>query len=427
MRFRDRKEAGRRLAERLTHLRDEHPVVVGLPRGGVPVAAEIARSLDATLDIVLVRKVGAPNRPELAAGAVGEDGVTVQNRSVLRELGLTWEDMSTQVNREREEVRRRATTLRPARPRADLRGRTVIVVDDGIATGSTVVAAVRVVRDLGAARIVLAVPVAPADAVQRLAALVDELVCVHAPARFLAVGQWFQDFKQVSDDEVRRFLAAAQTDADELVTVRLNGHTLLGHLAVPPQATGMVIFAHGSGSGRHSPRNRSVAGVLNASGLGTLLIDLLDRAEAEERGNVFDIDLLASRLAAATAVVRTDPRLAGLPIGFFGASTGAAAALCAATATDAKVLAVVSRGGRPDLADRCLAMVEVPTLLIVGDLDEQVLRVNEAARQRMRCPTELVVVPGAGHLFTEPGALEAVAQLARRWFERHLTPNAGDL
>jgi putative phosphoribosyl transferase len=205
MRFRDRADAGRVLAARLAHLREAKPVVVGLPRGGVPVAAEIASALDAELDVVLVRKIGAPDREELAVGAVGEEGVTVRNEAVLRDLGLTWEDLGEQVARERDEIRRRAAILRPG-PRPDLRRRTVIVVDDGIATGATVIAALRVLRDLGAARIVLAVPVAPPESLRALAPLTDEVVCPATPKHFSAVGQWYDDFTQVPDEQVRRLL-----------------------------------------------------------------------------------------------------------------------------------------------------------------------------------------------------------------------------
>jgi putative phosphoribosyl transferase len=193
------------LAARLTHLRTARPVVVGLPRGGVPVAAEVAAALGAGLDVVLVRKIGAPRRPELAVGAVGEDGVTVRNDVVLRDLGLTWDDVAGQVARERDEVRRRAAALRPGE-RPDLRGRTVVLVDDGIATGATVAAAIRVLRDLGAARIALAVPVAPPDSLAALAPLADEVVCPCTPRDFAAVGQWYEDFGQVPDDDVRALL-----------------------------------------------------------------------------------------------------------------------------------------------------------------------------------------------------------------------------
>lgn len=212
MRFRDRAAAGRVLADALTQLRDEEPIVLGLPRGGVPVAAEIAAALGAPLDIVLVRKIGAPSRPELAVGAVGEDGVTVRNDAVLAELGLTWDDLSGQVERERVEIERRATALRPGGPRPNLRDRTVILVDDGIATGATVVAAIRVLRRLGARRIVLAVPVAPADSLPRLREIADDVVCGLAPNRFIAVGQWYDDFAQVPDREVRALLAESTVD-----------------------------------------------------------------------------------------------------------------------------------------------------------------------------------------------------------------------
>jgi putative phosphoribosyl transferase len=213
VRFRDRVDAGRLLAQRLGHLRQHNPIVIGLPRGGVPVAAEIARELHAPLDIVLVRKVGAPHRAELAAGAVGEDGVTVQNGLVLQGLGLSWEDLSRQVRRERAEVERRAVSLRPGRERVDLAGRTVILVDDGIATGSTVVAATRVIRSQGADQVVLAVPVAPPDALERMAELTDEVICLYAPTQFFAVGQWFEDFRQVSDREVRELLRSLDSHA----------------------------------------------------------------------------------------------------------------------------------------------------------------------------------------------------------------------
>jgi putative phosphoribosyl transferase len=247
-------------------------------------------------------------------------------------------------------------------------------------------------------------------------------VCGLAPRRFLAVGQWYEDFRQVDDEEVRALLelSIADTSIDEQVTVS----GLAGELSVPPRPAGVVVFAHGSGSGRNSPRNRSVAGSLHAAGFGTLLVDLLDATEAGDRAKVFDIELLASRLRAAVGLVREDPRLAGLPVGLFGASTGAAAALRAAAAPDVKVSAVVSRGGRPDLAGDGLAAVEAPTLLIVGGRDQQVLDLNAQARSRMRCRTELSVVPGASHLFEEPGALADVARLAVDWFVENVGARA---
>jgi len=205
--------------------------------------------------------------------------------------------------------------------------------------------------------------------------------------------------------------------------VRIGPQQLCGDLTVVPAALGLVIFAHGSGSSRLSPRNRQVAGVLHGCRLATLLFDLLTEDEAGDRHNTFDIPLLASRLAQALAWQREQPDVGRLAVGLFGASTGAAAALCAAATHAASVAAVVSRGGRPDLAAGQLARVRAPTLLIVGACDTEVLALNRQAQRAMRCKTRLEVVPGATHLFAEPGALETVAHLAGHWFATHLPVN----
>jgi putative phosphoribosyl transferase len=194
-----------------------------------------------------------------------------------------------------------------------------------------------------------------------------------------------------------------------------------GRLTVPTRAAGLVVFAHGSGSSRHSPRNQYVAEVLHEAGLGTLLFDLLTPAEESDRRNVFDIGLLADRLAAAVGWLGGQPRAHGLPLGLFGASTGAAAALWAAADPGLDVHAIVSRGGRPDLAGDRLGLVRAPTLLIVGGHDDAVLELNRSAQAKLRCPNQLDVVPGATHLFGEPGTLAAAAGLARDWFARYLS------
>ncbi|MGH2723727.1 MAG: dienelactone hydrolase family protein [Actinomycetota bacterium] len=197
-----------------------------------------------------------------------------------------------------------------------------------------------------------------------------------------------------------------------------------GSLHVPDDAVGVVAFAHGTGSGRHSPRNRAVAATLGAAALATLLIDLL--TEAEEREDLrsghlrFDIGLLAERLGGAGAWLQRQPDTAALGLGFFGASTGAAAALVAAARSPQAVRAVVSRGGRPDLAGDALPEVRAPTLLIVGSLDEPVIGMNREAMSRMSAPVELRIVDGASHLFEEPGTMDQVAALARDWFAKHL-------
>lgn len=198
------------------------------------------------------------------------------------------------------------------------------------------------------------------------------------------------------------------------------GKSLPGHCRVPDEAQGIVAFVHGSGSSRHSPRNRLVADRLNASGLGTLLFDLLTEDEGTRRRNVFDIDLLADRVWNARTWLADHSELSDLAVGLFGASTGAAAALVSAAVKPEGVAAVVSRGGRVDLAGPWLDKVAAPSLFIVGELDEQVLIWNEQSARKLRCEHRIDVVPGATHLFEEPGALEKVAALASEWFATHV-------
>ena len=219
--------------------------------------------------------------------------------------------------------------------------------------------------------------------------------------------------------------ASSRTTTERTVSVPA-GHVLLpGILSVPPEPQGVVLFAHGSGSGRLSPRNRYVAEVLQKGGLATLLIDLLDEREADDRRKVFDIDLLADRLLAAAAWLKDDPTATRLPIGYFGASTGAGAALQAAARSPTSVAAIVSRGGRPDLAAAYLPDVKAPTLLVVGGFDVPVISMNEEAFEALTCLKEFIIVPGATHLFEEPGTLEQVAQHALQWFQRLLGASQG--
>ena len=209
---------------------------------------------------------------------------------------------------------------------------------------------------------------------------------------------------------------------DQPITVKREGLALDGLLGIPPKAVGLVVFAHGSGSGRFSPRNNFVARHLQQGMVATLLIDLLTPDEADDRSKVFDIDLLADRVLLAKAWLEQDTRTKGLGIGYFGASTGAGAALQAAARDPSSVRAVVSRGGRPDLAEPYLPSVTTPALLIIGGDDEPVIEMNRAAYRLLACPKRLVIVPGASHLFEEPGTLEEVAEQALIWFRQHFRP-----
>ena len=440
MLFANRDDAGRQLARGLDHLRGQPVVVLGLPRGGVPVAAQVARALGAPLDVIVVRKIGVPFQPELAMGAVGEHGVRVTDRHVIRAGAIKPEEFAAAEAHEQAAVSVRAARYRSYRPRERLTGRVAVVVDDGIATGSTARAACQIARAHGAARVVLAVPVAPPGWESRMGPDADELVCVATPAHFYAIGEFYADFSQLTDDDVITCLDLAAKERAAAAGAGLAAATaddppsqgadvqpavgtvrLAGYLTVPENAPGVVLFAHGSGSSRHSPRNRYVATVLNEAGLGTLLLDLLTPEEEADRANVFDVELLARRLADVTSWLRTQPSVGQAAIGYFGASTGAAAALWAAAEPGASIMAVVSRGGRPDLASPRLGAVTAPTLLIVGGLDTLVLDLNRDAQAQLRCENELAVVPGATHLFEEPGTLAAAAALARDWFVSHLS------
>ncbi len=351
-RFANRADAGRQLATHLTHLKGQDVVVVGLPRGGIPVADEVARALDAPLDVLVVRKLGLPFQPELAMGAIGEGGVRVVDQQLLSDAGVSADELRVVEEREHAQLESRLRRYRRGRPLVPLGARVVVVVDDGLATGSTARAACQVVRRAGAARVVLAVPVAAADSLTGFD-VADEVVTVATPHPFLAVGRFYRDFAPTSDDEVVAILDAAarrrkqslvdDADCDVEVQIPVGPVTLPGHLHAPDPARAVVVFAHGSGSSRHSPRNRFVADELYAAGLGTLLLDLLTPDEERHRTNVFDIALLGGRLGAVTSWLRARPDTGDARIGYFGASTGAAAALWAAAQPGARG----RRGGLP--------------------------------------------------------------------------------
>ena len=460
-------------------------MVLGLPRGGVPVAFEVARALGVPFDVFLVRKLGAPGQEELAMGAIASGGVVVINDEVVDGLRIPWELVESEIARERMELTRRELLYRGGRRPIEVRGRIVILVDDGLATGSTMRAAVqgpapqaagedrrrrphrgavdlpRNSRSIADACICSITP----GAVPGRRPLVSELradqrrgglrpagadrprardpaeperhcpACEPRPDRRdvtrapvsapKADRRSRPDFRRGPDSETR-------TERRSWVPARRSGHWNArrrsrpggercgGSSSLPRGTSAVVVFAHGSGSGRFSPRNQFVARVLQQSQLGTLLIDLLEDDEADDRSLVFDIGLLADRLQAASDWLTAQRETRGMRLGYFGASTGAGAALVAAARCARPVGAVVSRGGRPDLAREILPAVTCPTLLIVGGDDEAVLELNREAYALLRCPRQLEIVPGASHLFSEPGTLEEVARLAEEWFVRHL-------
>lgn len=420
-RFVNREEAGIALALHLRHLAPDC-LVLGLPRGGVPVAAEVARERGWEMGVLVARKLGLPGQRELAMGAVCEGDVTVTNDDVVARAGIDRDRIAVAAMRERETVQDRARLFRNGRPAPDVAGRIVVIVDDGLATGATAKAACKWARLHGARSVVIAVPVAPRGWERDFEELADECVSVMTPANFGAVGLWYDDFSEVTDGDVIRILATTESgEIRSSFVVRVSADTPLdADVVVPAGAAGCVVFVHGSGSSRLSPRNRHVADELNRAGLATVLFDLLTKEEESDRGNVFDIEMLATRLVSVVEWVERQEWARGLRVGLFGASTGAAAALRAAAHRPNLASAVVSRGGRPDLALADLPAVKCPVLLIVGSRDHAVMELNQQVAGRLGGPHSLLSIPGPTHLFEEPGTLDAAAHAARDFFVRHL-------
>ena len=417
--FKDRTEAGKQLGIALEYLAQPNVVVLGLPRGGVPVAFEVATHLHVPMDVLLVRKMGTPGQRELAFGAVGEGGVRVLNDDVVHDAGITDKTINEVALRESAEIERRQVSYRNGRPPLDLIGRIAIVVDDGLATGATARAACTVAKRLGAERVVLAVPVAPEGWEESFVDVTDERLSLFNSRDFGSVGYFYENFDPISDDTVKALLSySVSHEIDEEVAISVGkGQSVIAHVRAPLGAMGAVIFAHGSGSGRKSPRNVSVANAMHHAGFATVLADLL--AEDEGADQTFDITFLAQRLSSVLTWSKKHPVLGKTKLALYGASTGAAAALAVA-AEDHGVRCVISRGGRVDLATDYLESVTQPVLLLVGSRDTVVKSLNETVQRRLGDRCTLSIVEGASHLFEERGTLDQVARQSVAFLASHL-------
>jgi len=419
MHFKNRIDAGQQLGAALSHLANSNLIVLGLPRGGVPVAFEVASHLHAPLDVLIVRKLGTPANRELAFGAVGEGGVQVLNEDVVQTERLSEQAISRITTEQNSEIERRHVVYRNGRPPLNLTGKTAVVIDDGLATGATARAACMVAKRLGANRVVLAVPVAPSGWEKGFLDVTDERVSLFQSPDFGSVGYFYENFDPISDETVRALLAfSVHHQVDEEAAIDVGGHrAVMADLRAPLGATGVVVFAHGSGSGRKSPRNMRVADSMHGAGFATVLVDLLDVDDQDDR--TFDIPYLAERLTRVVEWVKKHPILGRLPLALYGASTGAAAAVVAA-ANDHDIRCVVCRGGRVDLAAEQVAELVQPVLLIVGSLDTVVLGLNKSFCEAVGSRCTMKVVEGASHLFEENGALQQVARQAIEYLTSHL-------
>jgi putative phosphoribosyl transferase len=429
VRFRDRAEAGRSLVTHLEGYRAEDPVVVALPRGGVLVGYVVARGLGAPLQLLVARRVAPPGYAEASIGAVAEGGARIVDELAVRLFQVTETQLAGAFAEATTELERRVQRYREDGV-PELEGRTVILVDDGLASGMTARAAILAIRDRRPRRLVLAAPVAAPATARALRPLVDDLVTV-ASDDFRTVGRLYHDFEQLPDEAVLELVArdaasrAGGAAVARLSEVMADGVRLRADIHIPARAAGVVLFAHGSGSSGYSARNLCLAHALRVAGLGTLLVDLLtadEQTQDLESGRMrFDIPLLARRLVGVTQWLAEETATRELRLGYLGASTGAAAALIAASERPERIAAIVSRSGRVDLARAVLSRVRAPTLLLVGGKDARVLAWNRDALARLEsAEARLEVVPGATHLFEEPGALEAVIQHTTMWFADQL-------
>ncbi len=415
MPFKNREQAAHLLAHALKPYQDQNPLVLAIPRGAAPMARIIADFLHGEMDVVLVHKIGAPFQEEFAIGSVDESGKVYLSPYAA---SVSKEYIEEEKQRQLRVIRARRVQYTKVHTPPAIEDRIVIVVDDGIATGATMMAALQSLRARRPKQLIAAVAVAPPDTIEKLKSFADKVICLEIPENFYAVGQFFTEFPQVTDEEVIQLLQ--QQGGDPLVQIPVGSVLLDGNLTIPSGAKGIVIFSHGSGSSRLSPRNQYVAKVLQEAKIGTLLFDLLTPNEDLNYETRFDIPLLTERLIKATDWVLHQKNIQHLPLGYFGASTGAASALMAAAELGSDIRSVVSRGGRPDLAMQKLSQVVSPTLLIVGGDDDVVIELNQQAFEQLTVEKKLAIVPGATHLFEEAGTLEQVAQLAQAWFSQYL-------
>jgi putative phosphoribosyl transferase len=428
--FRDRAEAGRALAAELAPLISGPCVVAAIPRGGVAVALPIVERLRVPLTVAYARKLTAPFAPEFAFGALDEDAQTVLDPGAVASLGLGPEEMEQAKARVWAEIQRRMTLYRVPPLAHHLPGAAVVLVDDGLATGLTMRAALEYARRHGAREITVAVPCAATEAAERFRRAADRFVSLIVDDAFTAVGTYYEDFSPVTDEDVVAMLGRAQqlaapADPSEpglrVAFKNSLGRELAGLLLVP--ASGgphpVVVFARGWGSGKDSPRNRAVADALRAEGFAAFLFDFTGHGDSggtlDESTQAQQVDDLGAALDLLEALGEVD----GSRMGVVGASSGAAVALLRA-AEDARIRALVLRSANPAGAESAAPQVKAPALLIVGEHDAPIRALNEELLLHLGGPRRLEVVPAGDHLFEDPAALRQAGALTVAWFKRHL-------
>ena len=432
MKFRDRAQAGRQLTEALVPVLRPPCVVAGIPRGGVSVALPIVERFRLPLTVVYARKLTAPIAPEFAFGAIDEDGHAIVDSRSVALLGLSPDDVERAKERVSKEIRRRMATYGVPALGHYLPGAAVVLVDDGLATGLTMRAALEYARRHGAREIIVAVPCAAEAAAREFERAADRFVSLTVDPGFMAVGQYYVDFSPVSDDEVIAMLArsreptapgrGAASGGDVRVPFKNSrGFALAGRLLVPAPSGPYpaVVFAHGWGSGKDSPRNRAVAEALRALGFAAFLFDFTGHGESEGSQEDSTQEQQVDDLAGALGALETLDEIDGRRLGVVGASSGAAVAVLGA-ARDQRIRALALRSPNLMGAEASVSRVSVPTLLVVGEHDAPILAALEPLLGRFGGPRRLDVIPGGDHLFEDPAALARATAAIAAWFEDHV-------
>lgn len=439
MDFHDRTDAGQQLVGQLERFRGSEAVVLAVPSGGVVVGSEVAKGLDLRMDVVVVRAVRLMRDQSLALAAVAEGGEQIIDDDAVAAMEATPSELWSALGSERAELARRVELYRLRRFHVDLHGFIAIVVIDVLSDPLLAELACRVARLRGARRVVLAAPIGTADIFTELEEHADEITLLESPEEVGDPTNHFQKFAPVSDSVVLDHLDASVvrdgepdpplTAVDHVSDLRVeavvmlsDGAALRGIVMLPHLATGVVIFVHGAGSDAGSPRDEVVATALAEVGIASLRFNLLTEFEQYRKLEI-DARSMVERLAGVIAWVRRQVDLRGLPLGLNGANSGIIGVLALAAEPGADIVAIVSRGGRPDEFAVGIGEVITPALFIVGGADESILEANRATAMLIDAPSEISVIPGASHQFIEPGSMEMVADITRDWFFNWMVRN----
>lgn len=422
MKFVDRKSAGQLMYNQLlkTISKDfdfSNCVVLALLKGGVPLAFEISKGLKRPLDIIIIKKFGSPLNQEIAIGAVSENNEVLYNIQLIESLKLEIEEIDVEKNKAFETLNRLSVIMRGDKKPLDLKNKDIIVVDDGISTGATFEVAIQFLKNKEVRKIVCISPVSSLDGFKKIELLVDQLIVFQVPSSFTSVKNYYENFKQVQVSEVLNMLLQHPVD----ILIKVNNVTLNGSVFQNKKINGKswIVFAQGS----ESLQNNMIAQSLFESGHNILLFDLLSDVEEMNYNNRFNIPLLSSRLIFVTKWLKDSGFYTeNVPVGYFGFSTGSAAALLTASNTfiNDSIFAIVSIGGRPDMVDKSILLaIRIPVLLIVGSKDNEVLKLNKKAALSLS-KSQLILIPNATHLFEKEGALVEATKHSLNWIEDHL-------